>query len=422
MSAILRLPESTAKDVSLVYQFVKAQNVAKVESATELSLEVSGDVVEGAVTIAKYFAAKNQPELLGSSKTEQVEVEEWLSWVIALKALEKKQVVATLKKLDAHLSTRTFVALNRLTIADLLIFANVHKFSKEIKVTTMPNVLRWFDLIQNVAVKNNNIKDFDLIEINLKDVPEPVFAAPVAKKDKKAAAAGDKAAKSDEKAPKADAKAAKADEKAPKAEEKGDKKDKKDKKEKKEKKEKKPAAAPVESDQAPVSRLDIRVGFIHSCKKHPDADSLYVEEIDLGDGAGVHRTVVSGLVRWVPIEEMQNRWVICLANLKPASMRGIKSEAMVLCATANDGSKVELLAPVDTSKVQPGDRVFFEGMEGEPEKILPPKKKYWEAVQPDFKTEDDTLAYFQGKPFLIKTASGETVKCKVATVQGGGIK
>lgn len=179
-------------------------------------------------------------------------------------------------------------------------------------------------------------------------------------------------------------------------------------------------AAPVESDQPVVSRLDIRVGFIKSCKKHDAADALYVEEIDLGEEEP--RTVVSGLVKWVPIEEMQNRWVICLANLKPAAMRGIKSHAMVLCATAADGSKVELLAPTDTSKVKPGDRVYIEGQEGEPEKTLNPKKKYWETVQPDLKTGDDLLAYFGEKPFLIKTASGEAVHCKVATVQGGGIK
>jgi aminoacyl tRNA synthase complex-interacting multifunctional protein 1 len=95
---------------------------------------------------------------------------------------------------------------------------------------------------------------------------------------------------------------------------------------------------------------------------------------------------------------------------------------MVLCASPADGSKVELLAPTDTSNVKPGDRVFFEGMEGEPEKVLNPKKKYWETVQPDFKTNDEGLAVFQDKPFLIKTASGDLVKCQVPSVQGGGIK
>lgn len=52
-----------------------------------------------------------------------------------------------------------------------------------------------------------------------------------------------------------------------------------------------------------VSRLDLRVGQIVKVEKHPDADSLYVEEIDLGEESP--RVVVSGLVKFVPIEEMQ---------------------------------------------------------------------------------------------------------------------
>ena len=65
------------------------------------------------------------------------------------------------------------------------------------------------------------------------------------------------------------------------------------------------AAAPAAPEQPPFTRLDIRVGYIRSCKKHEAADSLYVEEIDVGDGEGVYRTIVSGLVKWYPVEEMQ---------------------------------------------------------------------------------------------------------------------
>lgn len=52
-----------------------------------------------------------------------------------------------------------------------------------------------------------------------------------------------------------------------------------------------------------MAKLDIRVGLIISAQKHPDADSLYVEEIDVGEGRT--RTVVSGLVKYIPLEEMQ---------------------------------------------------------------------------------------------------------------------
>lgn len=106
--------------------------------------------------------------------------------------------------------------------------------------------------------------------------------------------------------------------------------------------------APADADKAPpaveiidVSRLDMRVGKIIEVSRHPDADALYLEKIDCGEAAP--RTVVSGLVRFVPIEEMQNRMVIVMCNLKPAKMRGVTSEAMVMCASTPE--KVEIMSP-----------------------------------------------------------------------------
>ena len=95
------------------------------------------------------------------------------------------------------------------------------------------------------------------------------------------------------------------------------------------------AAATSASKIVDVSRLDLRVGLITTAKKHPDADSLYVEVVDCGE-AGT-RTVVSGLVKHIPEPEMQNRLVVVVANLKPTNLKGIKSFAMVLAATGPDG-------------------------------------------------------------------------------------
>lgn len=71
-----------------------------------------------------------------------------------------------------------------------------------------------------------------------------------------------------------------------------------------EKKEKKQQPAAGSSDAKPVdvSRLDLRVGCIITAKKHPDADTLYVEEVDVGEGSP--RTVVSGLVKHVPLDQV----------------------------------------------------------------------------------------------------------------------
>ena len=78
----------------------------------------------------------------------------------------------------------------------------------------------------------------------------------------------------------------------------------------------------------------MKVGKITKCEKHPDADALYLEEIECGEEKP--RQVISGLVKFVPLEEMQNRMVVILCNLKPAKMRGILSEAMVMCASTPD--------------------------------------------------------------------------------------
>lgn len=74
--------------------------------------------------------------------------------------------------------------------------------------------------------------------------------------------------------------------------------------------------------------------FLSVCPRvpqHPDADSLYLEKIDVGEAEP--RTVVSGLVAYVSQEALQDRLVVLLCNLKPQKMRGVESQAMLLCAS-----------------------------------------------------------------------------------------
>ncbi|XP_056136601.1 aminoacyl tRNA synthase complex-interacting multifunctional protein 1a isoform X2 [Lampris incognitus] len=179
-----------------------------------------------------------------------------------------------------------------------------------------------------------------------------------------------------------------------------------------EKQEKKKQAAPQEDAKVDVSRLDMRVGRIVTAQKHPDADSLYVEQVDVGEASP--RTVVSGLVKHIPLEQMQNRMAVLLCNLKPAKMRGVVSQAMVMCASSPD--KVEILDP--PSGAVPGDRVTFQGFPGEPDKELNPKKKVWEQVQPDLRTDGQCVASYKGAAFEI---TGKGV-CKAQTMSNSGIK
>lgn len=114
------------------------------------------------------------------------------------------------------------------------------------------------------------------------------------------------------------------------------------------------------------------------CPQHPDADSLYVEKVDLGEESKEPRTVVSGLAGRVPMESLEGRLGVFLCNLKPVKMRGVESQAMLMCASTE--AAVEPLDPPAGSA--PGDRVFFEEhAQLTPDEELKPKKKVWEKLQ-----------------------------------------
>jgi len=140
-------------------------------------------------------------------------------------------------------------------------------------------------------------------------------------------------------------------------------------------------------------RLDIRIGKIIEVKVHPENDTLYVEKIDLGEEAP--RTVVSGLVKFVSEEEMLNRMVVVLCNLKPTKFKGVESSGMVLCASIDEPKQVEPLdAPAGS---EPGDRVFVDGYQAnQSTEILNPKKKIWEKLQAGLLVSSNGEAQWQG--------------------------
>ena len=76
---------------------------------------------------------------------------------------------------------------------------------------------------------------------------------------------------------------------------------------------------------------------------------------------------------------------------------------------------MELLEPPEGVPV--GERVMCEGYSGEPDDVLNPKKKVFEAVQPDLETNPNRVACYKGVPFM--TSRGP---CTVATIVGGTIK
>ncbi|MFP4608080.1 MAG: methionine--tRNA ligase [Candidatus Aenigmatarchaeota archaeon] len=91
-----------------------------------------------------------------------------------------------------------------------------------------------------------------------------------------------------------------------------------------------------------LKRLDMRIGRITKVKDHPNADKLYVCRVNLGNE---ERTLVAGLKPYYQREEMEGKKIVVLANLEPATLRGIKSEGMMLAAEDEENDVVSLLQP-----------------------------------------------------------------------------
>ena len=82
-------------------------------------------------------------------------------------------------------------------------------------------------------------------------------------------------------------------------------------------------------------KIDLKVGEILDCKKHPKADKLLVSQVKIGTDT---RQIVSGVAKSYAPEEMKGKKVIVVANLKPISLRGEESKGMILFA--DDGEKL----------------------------------------------------------------------------------
>jgi len=79
-------------------------------------------------------------------------------------------------------------------------------------------------------------------------------------------------------------------------------------------------------------------------------------------------------------------------------MRGILSEGMIMCATGPE--KTEILVPPAEAVV--GDRVIVKEYPGTPDVLLNPKKKIWETLKPDVRTNADRVATYKGKHLIVE--------------------
>ena len=107
---------------------------------------------------------------------------------------------------------------------------------------------------------------------------------------------------------------------------------------------------PAEIALDDFAKIDLRVARVVACEKVPKADKLLKLTLDVG---AEQRTVVSGIAGAYQPEQLIGRTVIYLANLKPAKIRGVISQGMILAA---GDAEVLALSGLDRD-APPGTRV-----------------------------------------------------------------
>lgn len=328
--------------------------------------------------------SSGKQNLIGTSSDDREEIYKWLAFSDSFHS-DTNSSLSKLKFFDEALVQRSVLLGKGLypSVADVVVWASLHDSVVGLAASdrkNVPNLMRWFDYIQNKV-------DFSPVfeKINLE---KPKFRPEEAKGGEKTSVinASVKTDDSDRDKKRNDG-----------VEKEREKKNAKEEKKKNEDKKKNEAREPVEKKETEtsVTVLDIRVGVIRKAWKHPSADSLLVEEIDAGEEKV--RQVVSGLAKYYSADELLNRRVLVVTNVKPGKLREVMSAGLVLCASNQDHSIVEPLLPPAEAKI--GEQVTFVGQEGKPEEVLNPKKKQLEKITPHLYTDANGVATYKGIPF-----------------------
>ena len=86
------------------------------------------------------------------------------------------------------------------------------------------------------------------------------------------------------------------------------------------------------------AKVEFRVAQVKECTRVEKSDKLL--KLQLDDGTGTPRQVVSGIAAWYSPEDLIGKKIIVVANLKPAKLRGTLSQGMLLAADVGDAASV----------------------------------------------------------------------------------
>ena len=115
-----------------------------------------------------------------------------------------------------------------------------------------------------------------------------------------------------------------------------------------------PAAVPAEPVVASLDdfkKLQFKIGKVVTAAVHPNADKLLVLTVDIGEA--IPRQVVAGIRVTYQPETLIGKEVVVVVNLKPATLRGVESQGMILAAS--DPTGMSLVSP--DRELPPGSQV-----------------------------------------------------------------
>jgi methionyl-tRNA synthetase len=99
------------------------------------------------------------------------------------------------------------------------------------------------------------------------------------------------------------------------------------------------------------AQIDLRTAKVLEAERVPGTSRLMKIQVDLGDEK---RQLVAGIAEAYEPETLVGRCIIVVANLKPARLRGVDSQGMLLAATPEGGQPILATFAVD---VPPGAKV-----------------------------------------------------------------
>ncbi|MDO8661251.1 MAG: methionine--tRNA ligase [Candidatus Woesearchaeota archaeon] len=143
----------------------------------------------------------------------------------------------------------------------------------------------------------------------------------------------------------------------------------------------------------PFTALELKVGVIVRAEAHPNADKLYVLEINLGTET---RIICSGIKQWYTAEQLVGKHIVLWTNLKPATFRGVESKGMLLAAEKNNVVRV-----LEAPEALPGTIVSVQGTI--PATQAPEKELTIDSFKPIVLVTQKNAVIYQNKPLVAST-------------------